>query len=97
MVRVAVDRILSQRDWGSLFSGVAARAQQAGQLISAQPVASQVAGTNAWRIAYWTQDDRNQLFQATGMVVAPATPSPTARPVLAWTHGTWGIQDACSP
>lgn len=80
-----------------LFAAGVAPAQQSGQLISAQPVASQMPGTNAWRIRYWTLDDRNQPFQATGMVVSPATPSSVARPVLAWTHGTWGIQDACSP
>ena len=80
-----------------LLSGAAAHAQRAGTLISATPVTSQVAGAKAWRILYWTQDDRNRLFQATGMVVAPDTLPQGPLPVLAWTHGTWGIQDACSP
>ncbi len=82
---------------GIILFGSGAQAQRAGQLIAAVPVASQVAGSNAWRIRYWTTDENNQPFQATGMVVAPATPSARARPVLAWTHGTWGIQQACSP
>ena len=75
----------------------AAGAQRSGTLISADPVASQVAGTNAWRIRYTTQDENRQPLEVTGMVVAPAAPSPRLRPVLAWTHGTWGIDKSCSP
>ena len=80
-----------------LALGSAAAAQRSGTLISADPVASQVAGTNAWRIRYTTQDENRRPFEVTGMVVAPAAPSARPRPVLAWTHGTWGIDESCSP
>ena len=74
-----------------------AQAQRAGTLISADPVASQVAGTKAWRIRYWTQDETKQPFEVTGLVIAPDSPTAALRPVLAWTHGTWGIDKNCSP
>ncbi len=71
--------------------------QRAGTLISAEPMASQVAGSKAWRIRYWTQDETRQPLQVTGLVLAPDTPARGSRPVLAWTHGTWGIDPSCSP
>lgn len=80
-----------------LFLAGAASAQQAGQLISATPTPSQVAGTKAWRIVYRTQDENRQALQVTGLVIAPDAPAQGPRPVLAWTHGTWGIDPACSP
>ena len=73
------------------------QAQRAGTLISADPVPSQVAGTRAWRIAYWTQDENRQPLQATGLIVAPQAPASAPRPTIAWTHGTWGIDKSCSP
>lgn len=77
---------------------VAAPAQRAGTLIDAQPVVDTPAGAQAWRIRYWSTGDRGRPIEVTGMVVAPreAVP-PRPRPVIAWTHGTWGITPVCAP
>jgi len=75
-----------------------ALAQRAGELISAEPVASSLANSQAWRVAYWTTNGRGQPIRVTGMVVAPrgANP-PQPRDVLAWTHGTSGVATRCAP
>ncbi len=41
---------------------------------------------------------RDQLTQATGIVIAPRAVAP-ARPrrVIAWTHGAWGVAEKCAP
>lgn len=76
----------------------AAVAQQAGQLIAADPVVETPGGMQAWRIRYWTSDGSGRPREVTGMVVAPREAMP-ARPrdVIAWTHGTWGISSRCAP
>lgn len=75
-----------------------AAAQQAGQLIAADPVVETPAGTQAWKVRYWTRGDRGDLRQVTGMVVAPREGQPRQpRPVIAWTHGTWGTAEQCAP
>ena len=72
--------------------------QQAGRLLSADPVADTPAGTQAWRIRYLTRDDRGIAREVTGMVVAPREAMPRQpRPVIAWTHGTWGTAAKCAP
>ena len=72
-------------------------AQQAGQLIAAEPVVDTPGGMQAWRIRYWTSDGSNRPREVTGMVVAPREAVP-ARPrnVLAWTHGTSGVSKRCA-
>ena len=75
-----------------------ATAQQAGTLISAEPVVDTPAGMQAWRIQYWTTTNRNRAIRATGMVVAPREAIPREpRKMLAWTHGTWGVASRCAP
>ena len=63
----------------------AAIAQQAGQLIAADPVVDTPDGMQAWRIRYWTSDGSGRPREVTGIVVAPREAIP-ARPrdVLAW-------------
>ena len=60
-------------------------AQQAGQLIAAEPVVDTPGGMQAWRIRYWTSDGSGRPREVTGIVVAPREAIP-ARPrdVLAW-------------
>ena len=48
-----------------------ALAQRNGDLIAADPVAQAPEGMRAWRIRYWTSDDRGGPREVTGMVVAP--------------------------
>jgi acetyl esterase/lipase len=69
-----------------------------GTLVSADPVIETPAGAQAWRIRYWTTSDRGAEIEVTGLVVAPREAMPARpRPVVAWTHGTWGVVDKCSP
>ena len=75
-----------------------AQAQRAGQLVSAEPVVDTPAGTQAWRITYWTTTAKSAPIRATGMVVAPREAIPAKpRPVLAFTHGVWGVVQKCAP
>lgn len=81
----------------SLLAGPA-HAQRVGSLISADPVVDTPGGMQAWRVRYWTRTDRGAPRQVTGMVVAPREAIPRQpRPVLAWTHGTWGVASRCAP
>jgi acetyl esterase/lipase len=81
----------------SLLAASAAAAQQPGALVERQAVAAP-AGMNAWRVRYWSTNDRGDAEMMTGMVVAPATAPPRGgRPIIAWAHGTWGIADKCTP
>ena len=76
----------------------AAIAQQAGTLIAADPVVDTPAGMEAWRVKYWTTDATGRPREVTGIVVAPREAIPAQlRPVLAWTHGTWGVASKCAP
>ncbi len=80
------------------ISPEAAWAQRAGTLIAAQPVATAPSTMRAWRIRYWTANERNEPIQVTGMVIAPAGPANGApRRVIAWTHGLVGIAQRCAP
>lgn len=74
-------------------------AQRAGELIAADPVAQAPEGMRAWRIRYWTTDDRGQPREVSGMVVAPdgGERIKSPRAVIAWTHGTWGVVEQCAP
>jgi hypothetical protein len=87
----------------SLLAGTLAMASipataQPGQLIAAQAVPETPPGTQAWKVRYLTTDDRGHQREVTGMVIAPREAVPARpRPVIAWTHGTWGVAEACAP
>ena len=77
---------------------VAGHAQVSGSLISAIPVTETPPGMQAWRIRYWSEDERLGIRESSGMVVAPREAAPASpRPVIAWTHGTWGTANKCAP
>jgi acetyl esterase/lipase len=78
-----------------LFAATPAYGQRGGALISASPVANAPAGTRAWKVRYWTTDDRGKEFAVTGMVVAPRGISTAPRKVIAWAHGTSGVVESC--
>lgn len=84
-----------------LFSGFAAAepvsAQQAGTLASMDPVRKAPTGMQAWRIEYWSTRQDGVRQRVTGMVVAPRDAASTRRPIIAWTHGTWGVVERCAP
>ena len=84
----------------TIFSALSlpAAAQQAGRLISADPIVDTPAGVQAWRVRYWTTNQYGQPLAVTGIVAAPreAIP-PRSRRVIAWTHGAWGVAEKCAP
>ena len=81
----------------SLFS-LPVAAQQAGRLISADPVQDTPVGVQAWRVKYWTTNQYGKSFEVTGIVAAPREAAPPRpRRVIAWTHGAWGVAEKCAP
>lgn len=54
-------------------------------------------GARAWRILYTTTRADGVPAIASGLVVAPERPPPDPRPVIAWAHGTTGVDEACAP
>lgn len=81
----------------SLFSSPAA-AQPPRYLISAEPMSETPPGVQAWRVQYWTTNGNGQRFAVTGIVAAPMEAAPPRpRPVIAWTHGAWGVAEKCAP
>lgn len=75
-----------------------AAAQQAGRLISAEPMVDTPAGMQAWRVQYWTTNQNGALLPVTGIVAAPREAVPLRpRRVIAWTHGAWGVAEKCAP
>ena len=81
-----------------LFGAGPAYAQQPGMLLSSNPMRDAPSGMQAWQIRYTSTNDRGQVEEVTGVVIAPVgVPSRMGRPVLAWAHGTWGVADKCTP
>lgn len=73
-------------------------AQQAGTLLSAEPVVSTPPGQQAWRIRYVTTNAKGHPVTVSGMVISPReAPLSQPRKVLAWNHGTWGVMSRCAP
>lgn len=74
-----------------------AHGQEAGTLVSAEPVVDTPPGSQAWRIAYWTRSEDDRPLRVTGMVVAPREAAPRApRNIVAWAHGTSGVVERCA-
>lgn len=81
----------------SMLAGAPAVAAP-GALLEATPVDGAPAGARAWRIRYETTNVDGGLTQSTGVLVAPDGSGPPAgRDVVAWAHGTVGIDPACVP
>ncbi len=93
-MRILVSILLSV----ALAVPVPASAAPPGTLSAFDPVTGSPPGSQAWRVRYWTTSDRGAPIEVTGMVVAPRAASPArSRPVLAWTHGAWGVVEKCAP
>jgi uncharacterized membrane protein HdeD (DUF308 family)/alpha-beta hydrolase superfamily lysophospholipase len=54
-------------------------------------------GALAWRMLYTTTRDEGMPAVASALVVAPAGGSDEPREVIAWAHGTTGIDATCAP
>jgi acetyl esterase/lipase len=69
-----------------------------GVLLRAEPFERGVPdGARAWRILYTTTRDEGQPALASGLVVAPAEQAADPHPVVAWAHGTTGVDETCAP
>ena len=75
-----------------------AAAQQVGSLIAAEPMLDTPPGVQAWRVQYWTSNQKGERLRVTGIVAAPREAVPLRpRRVIAWTHGAWGVAEKCAP
>lgn len=71
-------------------------AGEPGTLIRSEPITRNVPeGARAWRVMYLSRGADGQPAAVTGIVAAPETTATTPRPVIAWAHGTLGVQSAC--
>ena len=69
-----------------------------GQVVKKEKVATEIAGTQAWRIAYISSDVNNLKTISTGLLIAPIGQAPKGgRPIVSWSHGTTGSAQNCGP
>jgi pimeloyl-ACP methyl ester carboxylesterase len=70
-----------------------------GALLRSEPLrnASLPAGMRGWRILYTTTVNDTTRATAVATVFAPVDPPAGPRPLIAWTHGTTGLQQKCMP
>lgn len=95
-MKIAVMRWLLVLMWPLVASAPVFAAP--GALLEATPTGGAPAGTKAWRIRYETTDVDGDPTQSTGVLIAPEGVAPLAgRDVVAWAHGTVGIDSACTP
>ena len=67
-----------------------------GTLLRHEPIATGIAGAQAWRIHYMSSDINNVEHESSGLAIAP--PGDGAdRPILTWCHGTTGLGNAACP
>jgi pimeloyl-ACP methyl ester carboxylesterase len=73
--------------------------RQLGALLGSEPLKDVVppAGMRGWRILYATSVNDNTPATAVATVFAPADPSASPRPVIAWEHATTGLLQKCMP
>lgn len=80
------------------MSPLPAAAQTPGTLLASEPMANAPPGARGWRVRYASTSDRGAPIEVTGFVLAPiGPPPPGGRKVMAWAHGTWGVEDQCTP
>jgi uncharacterized membrane protein HdeD (DUF308 family)/alpha-beta hydrolase superfamily lysophospholipase len=71
---------------------------QPGALLRVEPLNRTIAsGAQAWRILYTTTRGEGVPALASGLVVAPENLPGGPRPVIAWAHGTTGVNETCAP
>ena len=67
-----------------------------GTVIRSEPLTRNVPdGARAWRVMYLSQGADGQPTAVSAIVAAPAAASESPRPVIAWAHGTLGVQPQC--
>ncbi|HMT20991.1 MAG TPA: hypothetical protein PKE20_07060, partial [Promineifilum sp.] len=71
-------------------------AGEPGTIISSEELTVNVPeGARAWRVLYLSRGADGQPTAVSGIIAAPAAASDEPRPVVAWAHGTLGVQPAC--
>lgn len=69
-----------------------------GALLRVEPMSRALPpGARAWRILYTTTRSDGSPALASGLVVASQSPTGGPRPVIAWAHGTTGVDETCAP
>jgi uncharacterized membrane protein HdeD (DUF308 family)/alpha-beta hydrolase superfamily lysophospholipase len=69
-----------------------------GALLRSEPMSQGIpAGARAWRILYTTTRADGTPALASGLVVAAQNLPAGPRPVIAWAHGTTGVDETCAP
>lgn len=69
-----------------------------GALLRSEPMSRALPpGARAWRVLYTTTRADGVPALASALVVAPERPPPGPRPVIAWAHGTTGVDETCAP
>ena len=69
-----------------------------GDLLQFKALKGAPTGSKAWTIRYVSSGIDGRTVEVSGVVVAPDLPNPLGgRPVVAWAHGTTGIEDECAP
>jgi uncharacterized membrane protein HdeD (DUF308 family)/alpha-beta hydrolase superfamily lysophospholipase len=71
---------------------------QPGQLLQVEPFTKGIPDTaEAWRILYTTTRADDRPAVASGLVIVPKGGAAEARPIVAWAHGTTGVDRTCAP
>jgi acetyl esterase/lipase len=79
-------------------SPVSEPGRKPGDLLSFKEMKGAPTGSKAWRILYVSTGIDGRTVETSGVVVAPDQPNPLGgRPVVAWAHGTTGVEDDCAP
>lgn len=68
-----------------------------GQIVKTENLPTTTQGAKAWKIAYVSSDVSGNKTLATAIVVAPTGAATSARPIMAWAHGTTGTAQNCGP
>jgi alpha-beta hydrolase superfamily lysophospholipase len=83
---------------GAFYDPPAGALPRPGTLLRSEPLDRPLPpNARAWRILYATTQANNDAAVASAVVLAPASSQKTSRPVVAWTHGTTGIEPGCAP
>lgn len=83
---------------GAFYGGVPSDNMRPGLLLASERFEKDVPqGSRAYRILFSTKRADGAGAVASGLVVVPAAKDGTARPVVAWAHGTTGIAPGCAP
>ncbi len=83
---------------GAFYDPPATVPDEPGQLLRSEPFSTAGPdGAVVWRILYTTTRAEDEPAVASGLVAAPLDRPAGPRPVIAWAHGTTGVDRTCAP